>query len=224
MMGGTFAPSRCQSDAMKTCSKCKQEKPRSEFYAEKRVSRSKDGLKSQCRVCHQGYSDEWATRHPEKREEISRRSKAKHRVKGLATARAWKKDNKDKVRANRALWKKNNPDRFDAIMRRGRKAWKQRHPEALLADSAKRRAMKRNARVSFSEDEILLLFKRQKGRCANPWCRTKLAKRYHRDHITPLAAGGSNFIENIQLLCALCNTRKGAKDPVKHMQENGYLI
>ena len=223
-MGGTFASVDGRIETMKTCSKCKQEKPRSEFYAEKRVSRSKDGLKSQCKVCHQGYSDEWGSLHPEKRKEISRKSKAKHRAVELPKARAWKKANKDKVRANRALWIKNNPERFDAIMRKARNVWKKRHPGALLADSAKRRAMKRNAKGSFSEPEILLLFKRQNGRCAHPWCREQLKKGYHRDHVTALSAGGSNFIENIQLLCALCNTRKGAKDPVRHMQDNGYLI
>lgn len=223
-MGGTFASVDGRIETMKTCSKCKHEKPRSEFYAEKRATRSRDGLKSQCKVCHVGYTDDWANRHPEKRREMVRKSKEKHKITALPKARAWKMANKDKVLTNRALWIKNNPDRFAEIMRKGRKRWKELHPEAVAADNHKRRARKLGALGSFTEAEIIALFARQKGRCAHPWCREPLKKIYHRDHVTALSAGGSNFIENIQLLCALCNTRRGAKDPVKHMQNNGYLI
>lgn len=35
----------------------------------------------------------------------------------------------------------------------------------------------------------------------------------HIDHVMPLRLGGSNYIENIQLLCRPCNLSKGSKHP-----------
>ena len=35
----------------------------------------------------------------------------------------------------------------------------------------------------------------------------------HVDHIMPLARGGPNTLDNLQLLCARCNLAKGAKVP-----------
>lgn len=35
---------------------------------------------------------------------------------------------------------------------------------------------------------------------------------YHHDHVTPVALGGSNDIENIQILCFACHAQKTADD------------
>ena len=44
------------------------------------------------------------------------------------------------------------------------------------------------------------------------------------DHIVPLALGGLNKDENIQLLRAVCNLNKGRKNPIAFMQERGFLL
>lgn len=36
---------------------------------------------------------------------------------------------------------------------------------------------------------------------------------YHVDHIMPLVLGGSNWPDNLQLLCPRCNMKKGSKHP-----------
>lgn len=39
----------------------------------------------------------------------------------------------------------------------------------------------------------------------------------------PIARGGSNTDDNVQLLCPACNLKKSAKHPVDFMQERGFL-
>ena len=55
------------------------------------------------------------------------------------------------------------------------------------------------------------LYVRQGGlckACGGPVQRKGLQS--HVDHIVPLASGGSGRFRNLQLLCRLCNQRKGA--------------
>ena len=61
----------------------------------------------------------------------------------------------------------------------------------------------------------------QKGMCA--CCGQKLV-RYHLDHVIPLALGGRNSDENMQLLTPRCNRQKGAKSPEEFMRRRGFLI
>lgn len=69
---------------------------------------------------------------------------------------------------------------------------------------------------------IPAIAKAQRGRCAV--CRVDIRRGYHVDHITPLARGGKHVARNIQLLCAPCNLRKSAKDPLVFMRETGRLL
>lgn len=62
----------------------------------------------------------------------------------------------------------------------------------------------------------------QKWKCAV--CAAGIKRKYHVDHITPLARGGEHEPTNIQLLCPTCNVRKSAKDPIQFMQERGFLL
>ena len=66
------------------------------------------------------------------------------------------------------------------------------------------------------------LKKIQKERCAI--CRCSIKSLHHVDHIMPLALGGEHEPHNIQLLCPICNLRKGKAHPVEFMQRSGYLL
>lgn len=70
------------------------------------------------------------------------------------------------------------------------------------------------------------LLKLQKGLCVVCKCKLILSgeKKYHLDHIVPIANGGTNYDENIQLLCAECNVSKGSKSSIDFMQTKGYLL
>jgi 5-methylcytosine-specific restriction protein A len=43
--------------------------------------------------------------------------------------------------------------------------------------------------------------------CSNPDCRS--TEDLTGDHIVPLSMGGTNTLENVQVLCRSCNSRKG---------------
>jgi 5-methylcytosine-specific restriction endonuclease McrA len=62
----------------------------------------------------------------------------------------------------------------------------------------------------------------QKWQCVI--CKIPIAKKYHIDHIYPLAKGGQHEPLNLQLLCPTCNVKKSAKDPITYMQELGFLL
>lgn len=99
-------------------------------------------------------------------------------------------------------------------------------PEQVRAKTAARgnarRARKSQAGGTFTAPQIEDLRRKQRGRCAA--CAGTLGASFHRDHIVPLVLGGHNGIGNIQLLCVSCNSRKGAKDPIRWANERGLLL
>jgi 5-methylcytosine-specific restriction endonuclease McrA len=85
-----------------------------------------------------------------------------------------------------------------------------------------RRAREHGAEGKFTKADIKALFERQRGKCA--YCTKSIRNGYHIDHVTPLARGGSNWITNISLACAKCNTTKGATDPLEFARRLGRLV
>ena len=56
-----------------------------------------------------------------------------------------------------------------------------------------------------------VLFGRQEGRCGG--CKTEFPfKLFEVDHVIPSSIGGTDHMENLQLLCSHCNRVKGTRD------------
>jgi hypothetical protein len=61
-----------------------------------------------------------------------------------------------------------------------------------------------NARRKISDDVQIAVFARDDGQCTKCSSKSEL----HFDHIIPVSKGGSDTVENIQILCKLCNQKK----------------
>lgn len=168
----------------------------------------------------------WYESNKEQRTASIKKWKAKNAEKMRQWFKEYNLTNRERMNEWQRAWRQNNPDKAALIRKRAYISRKRRDPEgykALIAfHSNKRRARKRNAHGSHTKEQIADLLIRQQKKCAV--CRCGISRKFQRDHIVPLVAGGSNDITNIQLLCQFCNNSKHAKDPVLFMQSRGYLL
>ena len=186
---------------MKLCSQCGMIK----FYAEFPVSKlSRDGHVSNCHTCRKMYYEL-------NKERIS----------------AWKKqdriDNLEERRAKDREYTKEHRNEKIIYLR----TWKQTHPEyatqyyyknpeKFQEKNAKRRARRAQAPINdFTQEQWEFLLQQFRHRCA--YCGKK-SKHLTRDHITPLAKGGSHTLSNIVPACQRCNSAKRDRDPLVPVQ------
>lgn len=177
--------------------------------------------------------DAWHLANPGKATAYTAKYRATHPDRRKASVAAWVKANEQKNKENKAAWHKENREKCNTRSQAWRrdnaervkvttKAWKKANPEALRIQSSTRRARKLGSGGALSKGLTEKLFNQQKGKC--PCCKKSLGKDYHLDHIVPLAKGGANSDENMQLLRSICNQNKCAKDPIAFMQERGFLL
>lgn len=84
-----------------------------------------------------------------------------------------------------------------------------------------RRARFKNAEGYFSKSDIDLMVLVQNNICV--YCPADFEDTgYHIDHIIPLIKSGTNWPDNLQLLCPTCNLRKSGKSPEQYEKEIGF--
>lgn len=138
----------------------------------------------------------WAKRNPDRKRELARKSNAKPEVSANNVARAKR-------------WALANPERAH---------------EVRLVSDRNRKAALRGADGSHTVDDVAAILKRQKLKCAECSISIRSQEDRHVDHIMPLSKGGTNWPSNLQVLCATCNLRKAAKDPLDFAKERGRLV
>lgn len=133
----------------------------------------------------------------------------------------WAEKHPDRMDDARQRWLSANPDKA----KEAKKLWKQSNPDAVRLSKrvteSRRRVRAMEAGGKHTIQQLLELLFKQKHRCAI--CRCKLTE-YHVDHVMPLAKGGGNGIDNLQILCPPCNRSKNDKDPIEFMQSRGFLL
>jgi 5-methylcytosine-specific restriction endonuclease McrA len=207
--------------AAKKCSKCGEIKPLESFY---KFKLGKFGRQAECKPCSNARRRAFAATRPEAERESRKEWARRHPPTEAQKTRkaAYRLSRKDVMRVYSASWYERNKERLKPL----RAAWHQenyadkRKPK-MVQNQANRRARLRASGGSHTLEQVMDLLAKQRGKCAV--CRCKIEK-FHRDHITPLASGGSNDIFNIQLLCRPCNLNKKARDPVEYMQSKGFLL
>lgn len=125
---------------------------------------------------------------------------------------------RDSRQAKNAVWLSNNRDRMAAYKKR----WAEENLDKVRSSRRNRKARLRNNGGSHSADDVALLLRLQRHKCA--FCKKNVVHSYHVDHIMPLALGGSNDRKNLQILCPTCNMKKSKKDPIMHAKSIGMLV
>jgi 5-methylcytosine-specific restriction endonuclease McrA len=191
-----------------------------------------------CIECARATLKKWIEEHPEY---VKLRSKRNARRLTLekghdlrAKASEYRAANRDKILAERkefyrqnrelvlARVKKHSEKNRPAIRERNRR-WRRENRELVATIDRNKRARRRSAIGEHTPQDVADIAKMQGNRCG--YCRVSLkrAKR-HVDHIKPLIAGGTNFRDNLQLLCEFCNLSKHARDPIDFAQSLGMLL
>lgn len=194
---------------VKRCSRCKQEKPRTEFGEDQG---RKDGLQRYCRECTRAYQRE-------------RRKKNAARNPDEIVIPSEKRCPRCGITRPLSEWP-GNRTRFDGLEgyckpckraenRESVRRWHKANPEKRRALDHRRRARKAGAFTIPHTEEDLLEFWRFIGvdpeRCWYCALEGRDSPKEHVDHLKPLAAGGSETVWNKRPACSACNTSKGAR-------------
>lgn len=186
-----------------------------------------------CVVCCAKRKTEWANKNQDKVISYNKKWLKDNYDSVIRRNREWRLSNPERNRANKARDYLKHKKKYLEIHRRYRETHKEQirnakklnvaaNPEKYSAYKRNRKARKRNAAGSHRAEDIIGILRSQNGKCA--YCKTKLGKSYHVDHIIPLISGGTNWPNNLQILCRRCNQTKSAKDPIDFMQERGFLL
>lgn len=175
----------------------------------------------QCVACLSSTHKTWVADNADRKREIDHAYHSIPEVKMRAMQAQQKRrcDNPEKRRIYEQKRYAANPD--PQLNRQA--IWSKNNPEYGRARQATRRSRKKNAGGQYTPNDISEIKKLQSGKCA--YCKVKLTKKLHVDHIMPLARGGTNERRNLQLLCAHCNLSKWSKHPIDFVQQRfGLLI
>ncbi len=157
----------------------------------------------------------WVAEHPDQFKAIQKRYRDAHKA---TRHKEYSKRNKSAIAAkSRAYYASHKQESIATQM-----LWRKNNPEMWRASQANYRARKSNAEGSHTSNDIVRIKKAQRACCA--YCEASVKRSYHVDHIEPLSRGGSNLPSNLQILCASCNSRKGAKEPMLFARAMGRLL
>ena len=171
----------------KQCSRCGGIKPRTTKYF---YFRREGWPNHYCIPCDKFKAREWVIKNPNKTRKRWAKWAKINRAKRLKYMNDWYYQNRERMLECRREWTRNNPERH-------------------CVQTRSYKARKRGAVGFHKVEDILSLYKKQKGRCY--YCFMELCGIYHVDHKIPLTRGGSNWPSNLCCACRHCNISKNDK-------------
>jgi len=194
-------------DNMKTCSKCQEIKPLSEFHKNKT---KKDGLNSFCKSCQKAYDKAYNLANSVHLKIIRKAYYKANSEKMKAAAKANQLANSEKIKIRRKAFYKKHAEKCKKRAREYRKA----HLEQSKLHDRKRKAFR--CGVKHKPYATNYVFERDGWICQ--LCGRKINKRLKYpnprsgsiDHIVPLSRGGNDSPVNVQATHLRCNLGKNA--------------
>lgn len=206
----------------KTCGKCREVRPVSEFSRDRS---SRDGLQSRCKACRVAHNATYCATHPERvaayraayhvehRDDINARNAAYYAAHRDESA-AYRAARRDEKAATNAAWYAKNRERIAAYGAEHRDekaaydaAYHVEHRERRLTNRTRRRGA-----TIIEEVDPRILFERAMGICHI--CSLPVdPDRWDVDHVIPLSAGGVHSYDNTAVSHPSCNQSKGNRTP-----------
>ncbi len=201
---------------LKVCTKCRIQQKSTEFY---KRTRSKDGLFSWCKKCHNQYyyhekRDYYVHEYP-KNYNLLNKEKIKEKQ------RKYRVENRDYLREHdRKRYLLNRTERIKKQRERDlmnwevvseyRKEWRKKNKEKRIQYYWNRAERILRNGGNLNVKEWLLIKKKYGNKClACGVSEEKVAITL--DHIIPIIHGGRHSIDNVQPLCKSCNSKKATK-------------
>jgi hypothetical protein len=171
----------------KTCCKCLEIKPLTDFYKEKRKL---GGRKSECKVCKKAANKNYMGDYYEKNKE-----REIQRMKG------WRQANRSYDKERKRKYYDTNKDRHKATV----KSWSDKNKDKLSTYYINRRSRKSSLPSNFTADEKKKVSERFEDSCALTGDKVDL----HWDHVIPISTGRAGTVyENMIPLRADLNSSK----------------
>ena len=182
----------------KTCTKCGDHKPLTDYYKHTRV---KDGRQSACKICRRIVNAKYLAEHREERNAHQREYREKNKEAVTAVRQKYYEKNKEAIAAQKREYQKKNPHKYTEAMSR-------------------RKARKLNNGVEvYTTQEVLDTYGIDCHLCDRPVDMSAPRRTGYPgwetglqiDHVIPISKGGQDSLANVRPSHGKCNITKSAR-------------